>query len=232
MCRTCRSPWKPLVRTSQSRGQDAADRRARFRLHTAHGPHPGGDAGPAVLRRARRARRASAEVSADQLDRSRRPAVITGRALRSAGRHSADSAVTGPAPQDLEFFNGLGGFAAHGTRVRHPARAGAVDPGAVDQRRRQSRFRIPGCSGGQRLHLVAEQPREPAHALVERSGHRSAGRSHLPARRRDRRALGTDGGADSRPARVPFGSPRAGLQPVHARVARRGARPVDVRPAR
>ena len=33
-----------LVRTSQSRGQTAAGWRARFRLHPAHGSHPGGDA--------------------------------------------------------------------------------------------------------------------------------------------------------------------------------------------
>ena len=39
--------------------------------------------------------------------------------------------------------------------------------------------------------MVDQQPAEPAHALVQRSGQRSAGRSDLPARRRQRRTLGT-----------------------------------------
>ena len=58
------------------------------------------------------------------------------------------------------------------------------DAGAVDQCHRQSRLRLPGRGRGQRLYLGGEQPREPAHALVERSGHRSARRGDLRARRR------------------------------------------------
>jgi cyclic beta-1,2-glucan synthetase len=51
---------------------------------------------------------------ADQLDRSRRPPVPAPRiALRQAP--VTDSVVTGPAPQTLEYFNGLGGFAANGS---------------------------------------------------------------------------------------------------------------------
>ncbi len=50
---------------------------------------------------------------ADQLDRSRRPPLNMPPAPQREVP-PADSAVTGPAPQDLEFFNGLGGFAADG----------------------------------------------------------------------------------------------------------------------
>ena len=50
---------------------------------------------------------------AEQLDRSRRPPVPAARnPLRRAPL--MDGAVTGPAPETLEYFNGLGGFAANG----------------------------------------------------------------------------------------------------------------------
>ena len=45
-----------------------------------------------------------------------------------------------------------------------------------------------------------QQPREPADAVVERSGQRSPGRDALPARRGHRRALEPDGAADPRRA--------------------------------
>ena len=51
---------------------------------------------------------------ADQLDRARRPPVSPPARPAYANGTRADSAVTGAAPQDLEFFNGLGGFAADG----------------------------------------------------------------------------------------------------------------------
>ena len=47
---------------------------------------------------------------------------------------------------------------------------------------------------GLRLHLVEQQPREPADAVRERSGDRSDGRGDLPARRGERRGLGRDAG--------------------------------------
>ena len=82
--------------------------------------------------------------------------------------------------------------------VRDDPRRGAVDAGALDQRHRQPVVRLPGLGRGRRLHLVGQQPREPAHAMVERSGQRPARRSDLRARRGQRRALGADRAADSR----------------------------------
>ena len=52
---------------------------------------------------------------------------------------------------------------------------------------------------GRRLHLVREQPREPAHPVVQRPGQRPGRRGDLRPRRRDRRAVEPDGAAD--PAR-------------------------------
>ncbi len=99
-----------LVRTSQSRVQAAADagRGSVFTLRTDLVPA----ATRAVLSSVARVVLVGQRGSlAEQLDRSRKPAAIATRALpRSAP--GADSVVTGPAPRELEFFNGLGGFAA------------------------------------------------------------------------------------------------------------------------
>ena len=59
---------------------------------------------------------------------------------------------------------------------------GSADSGAVDQRNRQSGLRFPRLGIRLGLHLVAEQPRESDHAVVERPRHRSAGRGHLSTR--------------------------------------------------
>ena len=50
-------------------------------------------------------------------------------------------------------------------------------------------LRLPGLGRGRRLQLVGQQQGESADALVERSGHRSAGRGHLSARRGEWRCL-------------------------------------------
>ena len=47
--------------------------------------------------------------------------------------------------------------------------------GALDQRRRQPRLRLPGLRERGGLHLAGQQPGEPAHALVQRPGLRPAG---------------------------------------------------------
>jgi len=102
-----------LARTSQSRRQIAADgaRGSVFILRTDLIPA----ATRAVLSSVARVVLVSQRGSlADQLDRPRKPAMTTPRSLpRRVTR--ADSVPTGPAPGELEFFNGLGGFAAHGS---------------------------------------------------------------------------------------------------------------------
>ena len=102
-----------LARTSQSRRQIAADgaRGSVFILRTDLIPA----ATRAVLSSVARVVLVGQRGSlADQLDRPRKPAMTTTRSLpRRVTR--ADSVTTGPAPGELEFFNGLGGFAAHGS---------------------------------------------------------------------------------------------------------------------
>ena len=68
-------------------------------------------------------------------------------------------------------------------------RPGPGDAGTLDQRHRQSGLRLSGVGRRQRLHLVGQQPREPAHAVVERPGLRPSGRSVLSTRRRHRRTM-------------------------------------------
>ena len=69
------------------------------------------------------------------------------------------------------------------TRVRDGPWAWPVDARALDQRHRQSGVRLPDGNRGRRLHMVGQQPRESDHAVVERSGERSSGRSVLSAGR-------------------------------------------------
>ena len=80
-----------------------------------------------------------AEQLAARLAEPSRPP--SGRARRCR-RASAVEPFAGAG--QLEFFNGLGGFAADGREYVTILEAGAVDAGAVDQRHRQSRVRLPG----------------------------------------------------------------------------------------
>ena len=105
-----------------------------------------------------------------------------------------------------------------------------MDAGALDQRHREPRFRIPGLRVRIRLHLGRQQPREPAHGLVERSGLRSPRRGPVHPGRGDRRSLDPD--AAARPRGLALRRPsRTGLHPLRAREPRRGAGAAPVRPA-
>ena len=130
---------------------------------------------------------------ADQVIRLERPVP---RASRHAARGTGgDERGAGPRPE-LEFFNGLGGFADDGRTYVDDPRPGPVHAGPVGQRRRQPVVRVPGLRIRIGVHVVREQPREPAHPVVERSGQRPGERGDLRPRRGDRGALGADGAAD------------------------------------
>ncbi len=102
-----------LVRTSQSGGQAAAGdaRGAVYILRTDLIPAETRALLSSVARVVLAGQRGSL---ADQLDRARRLALPPVRALQGRAPPPPDHAPTGPAPGDLEFFNGLGGFAAQG----------------------------------------------------------------------------------------------------------------------
>ena len=101
-----------LHRTSQSRGQIAADgaRGSVFILRADLIPAATRALLSSVARVVLVGQRGSL---ADQLDRPRKPAIANVR-RRPRAAPPSESAVTGPAPSALEFFNGLGGFAANG----------------------------------------------------------------------------------------------------------------------
>ena len=90
------------------------------------------------------------------------------------GRSGAPPETAPPRPT-MEFFNGLGGFTGRRPGVCHHPRRGTVDAGAVGQRHRQPGVRLPGVGRGRGLHLVEQQSRASADALVERSRRRPPG---------------------------------------------------------
>jgi hypothetical protein len=105
-----------------------------------------------------------------------------------------------------------------------------VDARALDERRRQrARLRLSGDRVGRGLHVVGEQPREPADAVVERRRERPAGRGRLPARRGDGRGLDADAAARPR-GRALRRAARAGLHGLRAHEPRRRAGVAALRP--
>jgi cyclic beta-1,2-glucan synthetase len=147
---------------------------------------------------------------------------------RGPERAYAEAAVETP---ELSFFNGLGGFSQDGREYMTVAR-GAVDARAVGERhRKRARLRLSGDGNGRRLHMVCEQSREPAHAVVERRRERPAGRGDLFARRRERGGLDADAAARAR--RRPLRHPaRAGLHSLRAHEPRHHAGATAFRAAR
>ena len=112
-------------------------------------------------------------------------------------RSRDDSTATAPDLPTLEFFNGLGGFTADGDEYVTILARRSVHTRALDQCDCQSGVWLSGIDRRQRLHLVRQQPRKPAHALVQRSGRRPFRGSALRSRRRHRQALRADGTAAS-----------------------------------
>ena len=124
----------------------------------------------------RHARRAGRARGAPEPARRARPAA------RPLGRSRARGAAASARARVLQR---PGRLRRRRARVRHRARRGAVDAGALDQRRREPALRLSGLGVRGRVHVVGQQPREPADALVERSRQRSAGRGDLRPRRGD-----------------------------------------------
>jgi cyclic beta-1,2-glucan synthetase len=104
-----------LVRTSQARGQAAGDARGTvFALRADLIAAETRALLPAVARVVLIGQRGSLADQLDQLDRTRPPAPNAVRAPQATKSHAAGPPA-GPAPGKLEFFNGVGGFAALGS---------------------------------------------------------------------------------------------------------------------
>ena len=133
------------------------ERRGRLRLRRRR---PG-------RRRSRSAPDAARLVVTDRLPMA--DVAVRGRRRPAAGpgRRSARTAPAGP------FANGHGGFSRRRPRVRHrgPAdrrRPPAPAAAALDQRHRQRDLRLHRQRDRRRRHLGGQQPRAPAHPLVQR----------------------------------------------------------------
>ncbi len=136
-------------------------------------------------RRARRPPRHARRAARPRSQRRRAAAPPPRRARRRAGAAAGRAAAP-----ELEFFNGLGGFAADGREYVTILGAGQWTPAPWINVVANPGFGFQVVGGGQRLHLGGQQPREPAHAVVERSGQRPAGRGRLRARRGDAASSG------------------------------------------
>ena len=125
-----------------------------------------------------------------------------------------------------EFCNGLGGFADGRARSTSTVLGeGQWTPAPWINVIANAALRLPGLESGAGYAWVEQQPREPAHALVERSGQRPAGESALRPRRGDRRALGPDRRCPSARTACALRAPsRPGLQSLRAHRARDRAR--------
>ena len=232
-CRTCRSRSRPLVRSQPGA---AAARRGRGAAARSSCCAPtsivGRDASAAARRVARVVlvgRRGSSPSSSSGSRRAPTPRRAR-RRRAPAPRRVEPRRAAAPA---LEFFNGLGGFADDGREYVTILGDGPVDAGAVDQRRSPipaSASRSSAEGGG--YTWAREQPREPAHAVVERSVGDRAGRSALRARRGHRRALGADRAADPRRAATYVARHGQGYSRFEHDGARHRARAAAVRAAR
>ncbi len=156
--------------------------------------------------------------------RSRRPACRSARPtirpVRTSGRPDAD-----PQPPPLVMENGLGGFTRDGREYVVVLEGDRETPAALGQRPREPALRDHRHHLRGRPHLVREQPREPAHPVRQRPGHRPDRRGDLHPRRGERGALGRDAGAApaDRPLAALGGSPRRGRDAIRPRRARHRA---------
>ena len=149
-----------------------------------------------------------------------------------SGRSPAGGTPETPLPRPaLEFFNGLGGFAAAGREYVTILGEGQWTPAPWINVIANPALRLPGVGRGRWLHVVEQQPRESAHPLVERPRRRPAGRGVLRPRRRRGSALGADRPPDPGRDRAVRRPTRPGLQPLRAHVARNLARALAVRGA-
>ena len=103
---------------------------------------------------------------ADQVVRLESSEKIAPRPARP-NRRQAEAELAVPRPE-LEFFNGLGGFADDGREYVTVLGPEQATPGTLAERDRQPVLRVPGLRVRGRVHVVGEQPREPAHPLVQR----------------------------------------------------------------
>ena len=160
----------------------------------------------------------------EQLERIAEPAAAES-ACAEADHSPFRGAPDRPPALDLEFFNGLGGFARDGREYVTVLGPGQSTPAPWINVIANPAFGFQVGGRGQRLHLVRQQPGESAHAVVERSGQRSSGRGVLSARRGNRRALDARRRCRSATSRRPM-SPATATATAGSSMSRTGSRPI------
>ena len=135
---------------------------------------------------------------------------------------SSELRIARAAP-DLEYFNGLGGFAEAGREYVTVIRAGQSTPAPWVNviANPDFGFQVSAEGGGYVWSVI--EPRASADAVVERSGHRPAFAGDLCARRGHRRAMDPDRRSAARRGRDLRLPPRLRLQPLSVSGARHGA---------
>ena len=132
----------------------------------------------------------------DQLDRIANPIEPT-RPLKEAPMARPERLAALRTPE-LEFFNGLGGFAAGGKEYVTILGPGQSTPAPWINVIANPSFGFQTATEGSGYTWSAQQPRKPAHPVVQRSCQRSPGRGFLCARRQNRRGLESDSASHPR----------------------------------
>ena len=131
----------------------------------------------------------------DQLDRIANP-IEPMRPLKEAPMARPERLAALRTPE-LEFFNGLGGFAAGGKEYVTILGPGQSTPAPWINVIANPSFGFQTATEGSGYTWSSQQPRKPAHPVVQRSCQRPPGRGFLCARRQNRRGLESD--SDSHP---------------------------------
>ncbi len=153
---------------------------------------------------------------ADQLERMQPTPTAAPRASRRAASALAAARRRGRGRARAGILQRARRLRGPGPRVRGRGHRRPDHAGTVDQRDRQPRLRFPRVHRWRRLHLGAQQPRQRADPVEQRSGQRPPGRGYLPARRRERRIVEPHAGAHPPRAGALLLRAWPGVQPLPA----------------
>ena len=182
-----------LVRTSRSTLAHEG-RPVRGGVHILRGDHLSAEDRTLLQAAARAVLLSRRGTLADQVIRLERSGRRAPPPAPSPPRETGGDAAA-PRPE-LEFFNGLGGFADGGREYVTILGPGQATPAPWLNVIANPTFGFLVVGVRRGVRLVGQQPREPAHAVVKRPRHRPRGRGDLRPRRRDRRPVEPDDPAD------------------------------------
>ena len=107
---------------------------------------------------------------------------VAGQPTERGNRTPVPRTISSPGADRAAVLQWPGRVHAGWPRVRDRSGPRQDDAGAVDQRHRERRLRLPRLGERVGVHLAGQQPGESDHPVVERSDLGSVGRGALPAR--------------------------------------------------